>query len=57
MAQSEIISDLLTMPLEERAKVHSMNPQISTMLEQALASDPDYAGLPDSEKVAIRANL
>lgn len=54
---SQIIQDLLALPLEERARVHSMNPQVTSIVDSLLSSDPEFSSLPDNEKIAVRANL
>lgn len=57
MPKNPMIQDLLSMPIEERAKVHSVNPQMSGMIQSVLDSDSDYQSLPDAEKVSVRINL
>ena len=53
----EIISDLLNLSPEERAKIHEANPTLSSMVKAALEVDPDYAQMPELEKSKIRSNL
>lgn len=52
-----LIQDLLSLPLEERAKVHAQSPQISQMVDSFLSSDPDYNALGENERIALRTNL
>src|SRR3990167_8696874 len=53
----DIIQDLLAIPLEERTKVFEKAPQMRDTIENFLSQTSDFVGLPDAEKVAVRANL
>src|SRR3990167_4747406 len=53
----DIIQDLLAIPLEERTKVFEKAPQMRDTIENFLSQTSDFVGLPDAEKVVVRANL